>query len=89
MLSLLGAVLPAASAAFFGLRAYEEFEVLAEQSEQMHDALVRLQAGIKRVALDRTLASQLLGAEMYAVATIMLSDVTGWIHLFRMKAVDA
>lgn len=88
-LSLICALLPAASAAFFGLRAYEELEVLAEQSEQMHEALSRAQARIRQIAVDRPLASQVLGTELFDVAMIMLSDVTGWAQLFRMKVVEA
>jgi hypothetical protein len=83
------ALLAAASAAFFGLRAYEELEVLAEQSEQMHEALSRAQQRIRRIAIDRPLASQVLGAELLDVTTVMLSDVAGWAQLFRMKAVEA
>lgn len=89
LLSLLCALLPAAAGAFFGLRAYEELGVLAEQSEQMHETLTRAQARIERIAIDKPLASQALGAELFDVATIMLSDVAGWAQLFRLKAVDA
>ncbi len=88
-LSPLCALLPAAAAAFFGLRTYEEFEVPAEQSEQMHEALSRAQARIGRIAIDKPLASQMLGAELFDVATIMLSDVAGWAQLFPLQAVDA
>jgi hypothetical protein len=88
-LSLLCSLLPAAAAAFFGLRAYEELGVLAEQSEQMHEALTRAQARIERIAIDSPLASQMLGVELFDVATIMLSDVAGWAQLFRLKVVDA
>ena len=88
-LALFCAVLPAVAAAFFGIRAYEELEVLAEQSEQMHEALRRAQIRIGRIGVDRPLASQLLGAELFDLTTIMLSDVAGWAQLFRMKAVEA
>jgi hypothetical protein len=81
------ALLPAASAAFFGLFEYEELEALAEQSEQMHETLPRAQARIRRVAVDRPLAPRVLGGEPADVATIMLSDVSGGAQLFRMKAV--
>jgi hypothetical protein len=50
--------LPAASAAFFAIGAYEELEVLAEQSEQMHEALSSAQTRIERmIRVDRPLAS--------------------------------
>jgi hypothetical protein len=88
-LSLATALLPAFSAALFGLRAYEEFEVLAQQSERMREALCRAKSRIDRVRTDRPLASQVLGGELFDVATIMLSDVEGWAQLFRMKAVEA
>ena len=89
VLSLICALLPAASAALFGIRAYEELEVLAEQSEQMHEALSRAQARVRRIRTDRPLASQVLGGELFDVTTIMLSEVAGWAQLFRMKAVEA
>jgi hypothetical protein len=88
-LSLFCALLPAASAAVFGIRVYEELEVLAEQSEQMYEALTRAQTRIARIGVNRPLASQLLGAELFDVAMIMLSDIAGWAQLFRMKAVEA
>jgi hypothetical protein len=88
-LSLFCALLPAASAAIFGIRVYEELEVLAEQSAQMYEALSKAQTRIGRIAVDRSLASQLLGAELFDVAMIMLSDIAGWAQLFRMKAVEA
>ena len=88
-LSLVAALLPAASAAFFGVRAYEETEVLAEQSERMLEALRAAKERINAIRLDRPLASQLLAAEMFEVASLMLADVNGWAQLFRMKAVGA
>jgi hypothetical protein len=87
-LSLACALLPAASAAFFGLREYEELGALADQSEQMLEALRRAQTRITQVAVNRPLASQVLGVELFDIVTIMLSDVAGWAQLFRMKAVD-
>ncbi len=59
---LAAALLPAASAAFFGVRAYEEMEVLAEQSEQMLAVLRAARERIDAIRLDRPLASRLLGA---------------------------
>ena len=64
-------------------------KVLAEQSEQMHEALSRARERVARIAIDRPLASQVLGVELFDVTTIMLSDVAGWAQLFRMKAVEA
>jgi hypothetical protein len=89
VLALLCSVLPAFSAAIFGLRAYEQFEVLADQSEEMRAALDHARSRILRIKLDRPVASQVLGEEIFDVATIMLSEVEGWAQLFRMKAVEA
>lgn len=95
---LLGVLLPSASAAFFGVKAYEELEGLAEQSDQMLDDLHRADNNVERIELALSqreldhplpLASQLLGAELFEVATVMLSDVTGWAQLFRLKTVEA
>lgn len=87
--SLFGSLLPAFSAAVFGFRAYEAFEVLADQSEEMHEALVQARSKIGRIRLERPVASQVLGEELFDTATMMLSDVEGWAQLFRMKAVEA
>jgi exonuclease VII small subunit len=38
--------------------------------------------------LDRPLASQELGAQLYSAAVTMLQDVAGWVQLFRMKTVE-
>ena len=86
---LAAALLPAASAAFFGVRAYEEMEVLAVQSEQMLAVLRAVKARIGAIRLDRPLASRLLGAELFEVAGVMLADVNGWAQLFRAKSVGA
>lgn len=88
-LSLFCALLPAASAAFFGIRSYEELGELAEESDQMHEALSRAQTRIGRIDVEQPLASQLLGAELFDVTEIMLSEVAGWAQLFRTKAVEA
>jgi hypothetical protein len=82
------ALLPAASAAFIGIRAYAEFELLAHQSRRMKSAQMLAMAELKTVQVDRPLASQELGAQLYAVAIMMLQDVSGWAQLFRMKAVE-
>ncbi len=86
-LGLFAALLPAVSAALFGLRAYEEMEALSEQSELMVEALRRAEMRIATIRLDRPLASQLLAAEVFGVVTLMLADADGWAQLFRMKAI--
>ena len=83
-----GAV-PALSAAFVGVRAYAELEVLAEQSARMETAMVSAARKLWRIDPMRPLASQDLGMEMFEVATLMLQDVEGWVQLFQVKAVDA
>ncbi|HEY3846980.1 MAG TPA: hypothetical protein VGL95_07695 [Acetobacteraceae bacterium] len=40
------------------------------------------------LSLGRPLASQELGAELYAVALSILQDITGWAQLFRMETVE-
>jgi hypothetical protein len=82
------AMLPAASAGFIGIRAYAEFELLAHQSARMQVAMRAALVELQALRLDRPLASQELGAELYAVALSMLQDVTGWAQLFRMKTVE-
>jgi hypothetical protein len=86
---LLAAVLPGVSAAFFGIRAYAELELLAEQSRHMEAELRRAKARLERLRLTHPLASQDLGAEATAVAMLMLQDLEGWARLFSVKAVEA
>ncbi len=87
--SLVGVILPALAAAFFGMRAYEEFEDLAEQSELMCRQLKTARHRIERIPVSEPLSSHLLGIEFAEVASIMLSDVAGWAQLFRLKAIEA
>lgn len=87
-LGVICALLPAAAAAFVGIRAYAEFELLAHQSARMQAAMQAALAEFQLLPLDRPLASQELGAELYAVALSMLQDITGWAQLFRMKTVE-
>jgi hypothetical protein len=88
VLGVLCALLPAASAGFVGIRAYAEFELLAHQSARMQVAMRAAVAELETLPLDRPLASQELGVELYAVALSMLQDITGWAQLFRMKTVE-
>jgi len=81
------ALLPAASAGFIGIRAYAEFELLAHQSARMQAAMQGALVELDILPLDRPLASQELGAELYAVAISMLQDIAGWAQLFRVKTV--
>lgn len=88
-LALLCAILPAVSAMAFGVKAYEEFNVLADESRQMIAALNDVRRRLDRVDLTLPLASQVLANEAQVAARLMLSEVTGWAQLFRMKVVDA
>jgi hypothetical protein len=88
-LGLAGAILPAASAGFVGIRAYAELEMLAEQSETMLKALRREKQRIAELEPDAPLASQALGSALAGVATLMLEDLEGWARLFRGKVLDA
>jgi hypothetical protein len=88
LLGPLCALLPAASAAFVGIRAYAEFELLAHQSARMQATMRAAMADLETLHLDRPLASYELGAALYAVAISMLQDIAGWAQLFRMKTVE-
>ena len=72
LLGVVCALLPAASAEFVGIRAYAEFELLAHQSARMRAAMKAALAELEIPPLERPLASQELGAELYAVALPML-----------------
>jgi hypothetical protein len=88
---LLATVLPAFSAAFVGIRAYAELELLAEQSRHMVTSLSRARRRLEGLGLDtqRPFVSQDLAAEATAVATMMLQDLDGWARLFRVKGMEA
>lgn len=88
-LGLAAVVLPTISAAFVALRSYAELEMLTEQSRHMRSKLWRARSRVKRVQLERLLASQDLGAEALGVAAIMLNDLEGWGRLFRGKILEA
>jgi hypothetical protein len=81
-------ILPATSAALVGIRAYAEFEMLAWQSRRMAHAFKAAEARLDLINVDRPLASQDIGAEMSAVAAIMLEDTAGWAQLFSGKVVE-
>lgn len=89
LLGLLATVLPTISAAFVALRSYAELQMLVEQSKYMRSKLWRAKWRVKRIELDRPLASQDLGAEALGVAAVMLRDLEGWGRLFRGKILEA
>ncbi len=88
-LGLAGAILPAISAAFFGIRAYAELELLAEQSHAMLAVMERARDQIAQLDPAAPLASQTLGSALASVATTMLEDLEGWARLFSAKVVEA
>jgi hypothetical protein len=81
-------LLPAASAAFVGVRSYAEFEPLAYQSARMRATMRAGLADLDALQLDRPLASAALGGVLTAIVSSMLQDTTGWAQLFRMKTVE-
>lgn len=88
VLSLLCVVLPTVSAAFFGVKAYEELDVLSDQSDRMVDELEVAQRRLGRIEVEESLSSQRLGRELQKVASLMLGDLQGWAQLFRLKALE-
>ena len=89
MLSVLGVIFPALSAASFGVKSYEEFEVIIQQSQHMLDCLSGSHNRISKIDSKIPLASQMIGIEISDICVNMLSDVDGWAQLFRMKIVEA
>jgi hypothetical protein len=88
VLSWLATFLPGVSAAFVGIRAYAELQLLASQSRHVAAALKRAEARVARLDMSRPLASQDLAFEAATVATIMLEDLDGWARLFRLKGAE-
>ncbi len=89
LLEITTGTLPAIAAALVGLRSYAEMEMLAEQSDQMLQAMLQARARIIEIDPTTPLASQSLGAELASVSTLMLEDLQGWAKLFRAKVVEA
>ena len=87
-LGLAGAILPALSAAFVGIRAYAELELLAEQSRAMLKTMCHAGDQIKELDPAAPIASQALGSALAAVVTSMLDDLQGWALLVRAKVVE-
>jgi hypothetical protein len=89
VVGLITAMAPALSAASFGMQAYEEFESLAESSQEMIGHLVAARDRINAVDLARPLASQKLAEAGLDAALIMLSEASGWASLLRTKGIEA
>ena len=87
-LGLAAAVLPALSAGFVGIRSYAELSPMADQSRRMETEMTAAKSRVERIRLDQPLASQMLGSEVFGVATAMLRDIEGWVQLFSSKIVE-
>jgi hypothetical protein len=87
-LGLAAAILPALAAGFVGIRSYAELPILADQSQSMQIAMEAAKDRIQRMEDGEPLASQILGSEIFGVATLMLRDIQGWMQLFRAKVVE-
>lgn len=88
VLTWLAIVLPAVSAAAFGIRSYTELQLLTEQSRHMIFALETAKRRIESIDVTQPLAIEDVGAETQAVATLMLQDIDGWSRLFKLKAIE-
>ena len=86
---LVAALLPAFAAALFGFRAYAELELMVQQSERMLGVLGAARRSLDRTDTGRPLASQHVGDVLEDAAAAMLADVEGWVHVSRVKAVEA
>jgi hypothetical protein len=82
-------VLPTFGAAFVGIRAYAELQLLAGQSRHMSGVMRRAAERLGKLDLTQPLASQELGAITHGVAITMLQEVDGWARMFRVKVVEA
>jgi hypothetical protein len=71
-----------------GIRAYAEFELLVRQSTHMIHALELKRRELEGLRLDAPLASLHLGRALFMTATEMMRDITGWAHLFQVKALE-
>lgn len=87
-LGLAAAILPALAAGFVGIRSYAELPILADQSRRMQIEMEAAKDRIQRIEVGEPLASQMLGSEIFGVATVMLQDVQGWMQMFRAKVVE-
>jgi hypothetical protein len=87
-LTWLAIVLPAVSAAAFGIRSYTELQLLTEQSRHMIAALEAAKRRIESIDVTQPLAIDDVGAETQAVAALMLQDIDGWSRLFKLKAIE-
>ena len=83
------ALFPAVSATFVGIRAYAEFELLAQQSARMQRVMKDAKAGLDGVDCAGPAACTTLATTINSITAAMLQDVEGWAQLFQVKAVEA
>ncbi len=83
------ALSPAASATLLGIRAYAEFDLLARQSDRMHQVMAEAFRELDALNLDAPLASEELGGVLLGAGAAMLLDIEGWAQLFHVKALEA
>jgi hypothetical protein len=74
-LGLAAAILPAMPAAFVGGRSYTELPPLADQSSRIHCEMEVARIRIQKIDLAESLASQVMGLEIYNVAAVMFRDI--------------
>lgn len=87
-LAVLALVLPILGVAVFTLRAYEEFELLENQSSWLLRELKDAQQRLGSIAPGDPLALKDLGAETVKLVQSLLHDVSGWAQTFTVKAVE-
>lgn len=79
--------LPAATAAFLGIRSYAEFQQIGHQSRRMRAVLAEIEPDLALAVADETISSQIVAQHLHALAMAMLGDAGGWAQLFRPKGV--
>jgi len=79
-----GGVLPALSAASFGIRSQAEFEIVVHRSARLQERLSWERGRIARLAGER-LSSATLGRAILQGARIMQTDTTEWAAIFELK----
>jgi hypothetical protein len=89
---LLATLLPGISAVFVAIGAFAELQMMADESRHMAGELRHAKERLERLrhlAPGKPLASQDLGNQAAAVASLMLQDLDGWARLFRLKVIEA
>ena len=86
---LVAALLPAFAAAFFGLRAYAELELMVRHSKRMLGVIKAAAARLARIDVGQPEAGGHVGSVLEETAVTMLADVEGWIQISRVKTVEA